>query len=264
MKIIAILFLSFLFISCEDTSTVDNDLSFEEFVVIRSELKANDFFKGVSITRTLLINEKYDIKKAEIKTATAFLKVNGVQVIPLHYTDEGIYKPLYDLLIYSENSYELFAEINGNSVYGFTRVPEPPDLDDASYSGTNYITADVIARPNEVYGAVWAIGTSAENTIKGNNFFSIVPGYTINTPLLISLRTEEIPEEYRDQFYRANTYVQIYAFDQPYLDYFKTKLNNQPLENSFTGSSGPVAWNVKGDNVIGLFIGLAEGGFVKP
>jgi hypothetical protein len=74
MKIIAILFLSFLFISCEDTSTVDNDLSFEEFVVIRSELKANDFFKGVSITRTLPINEKYDIKKAEIKLPLHFLR----------------------------------------------------------------------------------------------------------------------------------------------------------------------------------------------
>jgi hypothetical protein len=262
MKIILIISLSFLLLSCEDTNVIGNDLLFEEYTVIRSELKANNIFEGVSITKTLPLDEKYDIAKAEIKNAEVILKVDGVQVIPLHYTGEGLYKPLYTVRIKPGITYELFVEINGKSVYGFTRVPEVPEIEDASFFENSYITADINAKPNEVYGAVWVINPSSP--IKGNNFFSIVPTTKTDSSGIISLRTDEIPEEYRSQLFRERTFIQTYAFDQQYLDYFKTKFNNLPLENSFTGSSGPVAWNVKGEKVIGLFIGLAEGELVKP
>jgi hypothetical protein len=265
MKIIFAIALSFLLFSCEDVNIVENDLNYEEFIVIRSELKAAKFYEGVSITRTLPLSEGYDFSKAEINDANAFVKVNKVQVVPLHYTNNGIYKPLYDLPINPGNTYELFAEVNGKPVYSITRVPEIPTVKGASYQSGSYLTAEVNAKPHEVYGAVWAIVNIPEPpSLTGEDFFSIAPTVDIDYPIDVAVRTEDIPEEYRNEFYREKTYIKIYAFDLPYLDYFKTKFNNRVSEDSFTGSSGPVAWNVQGEKVIGLFIGSAEGGFIKP
>ena len=54
----------------------------------------------------------YNIKQAELKNVTAYLIKNEVQVIPLHYTSDGLYKSLYEFYVREGESYELVAESN--------------------------------------------------------------------------------------------------------------------------------------------------------
>ncbi len=265
IKLFLFAFLAMLIYGCQDTDIVDSPAEFKEYIVIRSELKANTMFQGVQITRTLHFNEAYSIDKAEIQNADVYLKVNGYQVIPLHYTTEGIYKSIYDVYISSEYVYELFGKVGGKSIYAETRVPGVPEVQDASYQSDLYLTANVLSKPNEVYGAVWAIVRNPSNPPEvSDNFFSIVPLVYNVDEVSVSLRSGEIPENLRTFVLRSSTYIRVTAFDEPYLEYFKTKNNDQPVDNVFLSGTGPVAWNVRGENVIGMFIGSAEGSLISP
>lgn len=248
------------FESCENDVVVESTFQHTEYIVVQGILINDSLFSGVSFKKTLPINEVYSNEKAEIKDASAYLKINGAQVIPLHYSSNGIYKSFYDLTIESGNTYELFAKVEGKSVYSKTFVPEKPVVKSAVYQNNFFITADIIPKQNEAYGAAWIIGNNSN--IKSDDFYTIENENTDNPTLAI--RTKDIPEEYRTSFYISSTYIKVYSFDSAFETYFKTKGNNKPIDNSLIQSGGAVAWNVYGENVIGLFIGLAEGDLVKP
>lgn len=265
LKIILLFFSSLLLSNCEDISVVDNNIQYEEYTVVRSELKANTKFEGVQITKTLPLDEAYDIKKAEIKDALVYLKINGVQIVPLHFTDEGIYKPLYDISITPGYTYELIGNISDKSIYGITRVPEVPNVQNVSLQSGMYLTANVTSKPNEVYGAVWAIIKNPNQSPEtSDNFFSVVPTVFRPSERIVTVRTTEIPENLRTVFLRGSTYIRVTAFDSAYLDYFKTSNNDQPPDNAFVSGGGPVGWNVQGKKVIGMFIGTNVGSLISP
>jgi hypothetical protein len=52
--------------------------------------------------------------------------------------------------------------------------------------------------------------------------------------------------------------MEIYSFDKAYLKYYNSKGNQQIINNTFIQGGGSVVWNVFGDDVIGLFIGVAK------
>jgi hypothetical protein len=265
IKIILLFFFSFLISSCEDTNIVDSNVQYIEYLVVHSELKANTEYDGVRITKTLPLEESYDINKAEIKDATVHLKVNGIQVIPLHYMKEGIYKPLYDLIISPGYTYELIGNIGNKSIYGITRVPEVPNVRDVSFQSNTYLTASVTSKPDEVYGAAWTIPRGQNQPPEvSDNFFSIVPTVYKSYEPRVAVRTTDIPENLRTPFLTGSTYIRVTAFDKPYLDYFKTKNNDQQFDNIFVSGGGAVGWNVQGEKVIGMFIGTAEGNLILP
>src|ERR1039458_1700059 len=87
----------FILVSCEKTQIVESDVPNQNYIVVNSELDAESLFKGVIFTKTLPLGVPYDIKEAELKDVTAYIKINGVQVIPLHYLHDGVYVPLYEL-----------------------------------------------------------------------------------------------------------------------------------------------------------------------
>ncbi len=66
-----------LFSTCEKVGVVDSDISYRKYIVVRAELKAYSPFEGVSFTKTLPLDETYDISKAELKDVAAYLKING-------------------------------------------------------------------------------------------------------------------------------------------------------------------------------------------
>jgi hypothetical protein len=266
LKIILLFLSSFLLSNCEDISVVDNNIQYVEYTVVRSELKANTKFEGVQITRTLPLDEAYNINKAEIKNALVFLKINGVQIVPLHFTGEGIYKPLYnDLFINPGYTYELIGNIGNKSIYGITRVPEAPNVQNVSLQSDKYLTANVTLRADEVYGAVWVIINDPNQAPEtSDNFFSVVPTVFKPSDRTVAVRTTEIPENLRTVFLRNSTYIRVTAFDKAYLDYFKTSNNDQPSDNAFVSGGGPVGWNVQGEKVIGMFIGKTEGSLISP
>jgi hypothetical protein len=264
-EFIRTIFFSILFVGCENIDIVDTSAEFTEYLVVRAELKANTNFEGVQITKTLPLDEAFSINKAEIRNAAVQLKVNGHQVIPLHYTNEGIYKSIYDVQIVSGYNYELIAKVGEKSIYGNTRVPEVPDVQNISFESEFYLTANVTSKPNEVYGAVWAIVRNPNEPPEiSDNFFSIVPTIFKTIEPRVAIRTTEIPENLRTQSLRNSTFIKVTAFDSPYLDYFKTRNNDQPVNNAFVSGGGAVGWNVQGDKVIGMFIGIADGNLMLP
>jgi hypothetical protein len=249
--------LTVLLSGCEQIDDVEIEISHQEFIVVQAELKNGYVFDGISFTRTLPLGEVYDIKKAEIKNAEAYLVINGLQVVPVHYTTNGIYKPLTDLLIRG-NTYELFAKIDGKEIYSKTKVPLRPEPSDIHFEN-DYISANILTETNAVYGAIWIIQASAANVIsKAEDFYSVTQPINVGASEIV-VRTQEINSQYTTSTYRDLTYIKVYAFDKPYFEFFKSRRNNIPVNNTFTQGGGAVAWNVYGEKVIGLFIGISEG-----
>ncbi|MGE5457434.1 MAG: DUF4249 family protein [Methanococcaceae archaeon] len=251
---------------CEQTQTLEPESEFKEKIVVFANLTEGVIFTGVTFTRTLPLNTVYDIKNAELINVTAYLKINGLRIIPLHYTKEGIYLPQNVLSISSGDTYELFATYNGQSIYSKTTIPGTPVVTNSSLIADKFIEASVIPKDNEVYGAVYIISGNTPGTVIASapDFYEIIYPSKINRPPEIILRTVDIPEVYRTDSYKAKTYLRVKAFDKQYYDYYKTRSGNQQVNNSFTQGGGQVLWNVYGRNVIGLFIGSSEGSLIKP
>jgi len=264
MKFIFVL-ISLVFISlvsgCESEEIVNVDLVYEEYTVVQAELIPGKHFPGVRFTRTLPLGVPYNIKDAEIKNITAYLRLNGVQVIPINYTDDGLYKPLYNFYINEGDTYELFAEQDDKFIYSITKIPLKPEVNSPNYDRNDYhLYADVNVKSNEVYAALWIVTTG--NAIQAEDFFSVSSSGSQNS--IVRVRTSPLPEEYVSGIYLGNRMIQVYALDKSYKDYFYTRNSGQQLNDPFIqGTGGVVEWNVKGDKVIGLFIGVTPGDIIE-
>jgi len=263
MKRIIYLLVSLFFISCENSEEVELQIADDEYIVVQAILPENEIFQGVSITKTLPLNEPYDIKKAEITDAEVYLKINGVQIIPLHYESDGIYKPKYQIRIKPKSVYKLFAEVNGKKIYSISQIPQNPEVVSVGYTDSKYLTASIRTKVNESYGAIWVIQSSVTSILaQSEDFFSVEAGNDVDQ--LINVRTQEIPSKYANSSFEDILYIKVYSFDKSYLEFFKSKNNNRAITNVFSQGSGSVAWNVYGEKVIGLFIGMNEGILIKP
>jgi hypothetical protein len=258
-----VVLISLIYFGCEDSEIVDVDVEYKEYIVVRGELLADSIFTGVTFTKTLPLDVTFDIKKAELADVFAYIKVNGVQVIPLHYNADGVYKPLYNFRIHSSTNYELFAIVGDKSIYASTYVPEVPRIDNTVFHDNEYVDVSIASKPNECYGSVYFISPSSSGSVsRSTDFHSIVEAPNSEFNDIVLSRTQEIPEQYQTEFYRSVTYVQVYSFDKAYSDYFKTRGNNEPITNSYIQGGDAIAWNVSGDDVIGLFIGKNKSSIV--
>ncbi|MGE5441348.1 MAG: hypothetical protein ACM3UR_15955 [Bacteroidota bacterium] len=261
--VLAIALLSFA--GCEKTETLEPDSIYKEKTVVFSSLKSDSLFQGVTFTRTLPLNTEFDIKKAELKDVTAYLKINGVSIIPIIYTADGIYKPRDLMMIHSGDVYELFAKYGEKSIYARTRIPVKPSVFSATLVNSKYIEARIAPRENEAYAAAWFITGANQYSYSGlaTDFFEVYKTPE-NPPASVSIRTMDIPEDYRTDNLAGKTYLKVISFDNGFYDYFRTRGNNQQVHNSFTQGGSQVIWNVYGTDVIGMFIGSASGELVKP
>jgi len=255
VKYLIIIPFIFVLISCEKTGIVDSDLPLQNVVVVCGELNPDATFEGVAFTKLLPVGIPYDIKKAELKDVIAYIRIDNAKIIPLHYAGDGVYKPLYGLFIQAGSVYELFAEWEGNIIYSSTKVPFPPEVNNVSYnSDGNSLQADVNTRAGEVYGAIWVIGFTSE---QANTFpFLGIPDAGKSN---ITVSTTEIPAKYSDKYYNGSRNIQVFSYDNQYTAYFNSAKVNVPLGNAFFQNGGETGWNVLGDNVIGMFIGVGKG-----
>ncbi len=251
---------------CENVTEISPDINYQEYIVVRAQLKAYSLFEGVSFTKTLPLNENYDINKAELNNVTAYLKVDGIRIITLRYLKNGLYTPLDSIFIVPGSTYELFAQYNNTNIYAVTKVPQLPRITHAVLLNNKFIEITLRPYPDEVYGAGWEI----YNAVTNNLFDESTDFQTIVRPQQIDLQsnqmvvdTKDLPDNYTSGGYSNLMYAQVYAFDSPYLKYFISKNNNQPTENIFAQGGDQVSWNVQGENVIGLFIGLAVVKYIK-
>ena len=254
-KYLIIVPLVFILLSCEKTQVVESDVSYQTFAVVSCELNSESLFTGVNFTKTLPIGTPYDIKAAELKDVLAYIRINGVQIIPLHYVSDGLYMPLYELYIQSGNTYELFAEWEGKVIYSSSKVPSPPEINNVNYNaGGKNLGANIKAAPGEVYGAIWIIGNGIEKASSFPNLSTPVPE-AVN----INVITSEIPDKYSGSDYNGMRNIQVFSYDKQYTAYFNSVKMNVPLGNAFLQNGGTTGWNVLGNNVIGMFIGVGKG-----
>lgn len=248
---------SLFFTGCDKVEVITPDTSFKENVVVRAELLAGVNFTGVRFTKTLPLDVAYSISAAELKNVTAYLKINNTQIVPLHYTNNGLYKPLYNLKIKYGTTYELFATYNNKPIYSKTRVPDNLNVINVIYRDEFFLQGEVIANKDEAYGAAWVIPTFNTPNIIADDFYSIVK--LLNNNLnKVTVRTKVIPVQYRSNIIKRLIEIKVYAFDKAYADYFNTKSNGKSVEDAFVHGGNNIAWNVEGENAIGLFIGSAH------
>jgi len=256
-----LLILILLFTACQSEDILTPEDTYEEFTVVQAEIIAGKYFPSVRFTKTLPLGIPYDINKAELKNVTSYLVKNEVQVIPLIYTSKGLYKPLYDFYVEEGETYELFAEYNKKFIYGKTIIPYAPEIKSVYYDGAGYfLSAEIKAKVNEVYCALWIIS--------GNPPGMADDFYTVTTPAATSLttvgvRTSTFPDEYRSPVYSNYRYIQVFSYDKSFRNYFYSRSSGSEINDPFIQGGGAIEWNMQGDKVIGMFVGVAIGDIVK-
>jgi hypothetical protein len=251
--ILCLLILLIVTTSCENEQVVEVDVAHNEFTVVQSELRLDRLFPGVRFTRTLPIGVPYDIKQAELKNITAYVRIDSLQVIPLHYTSDGIYNPLYEFYVEAGSFYELFAEHDDTYIYAKTVIPEKPLVVSTHYSiNENYLQAAVKPYRNEVYAALWAI--SSTPFIKADDYFSVSVPTEYYTNSTVDVRTSPLPTDYN-----GSRFIQVVSFDKSFKNYFQSRTSGQAIDDTFVQGGGSAEWNVQGDKVIGMFIGVSIG-----
>ncbi len=253
-----ILFCLFFVLSgCENEELLNPELIYKEQVVVHCQILPENSFPGVSLTRTLPLDVIFDIDLAEIKDAEMYLRVDGFNVIPLHYTENGMYMPLYDFTPNENEYYELFGQWNGYSFYAKTKVPVEPTVNSVNINlGDYYSEANVSTFPDEVYAALWAVDKGTFETAPDFYNVSVPEEYSVNSSIVV--RTASYPAEYQSSDYNGRRYIRVYSFDSSFDDYFNTKIHNKEINNPYVQGSGNTIWNIEGNDVIGMFIGMNE------
>ena len=255
-KISILLFL--LFTACENEELLNVDSAYKELLVVQSEIIPDFNFPGVRLTKTLPLGVSYDINLSEIKDATMYLRIDSIRIVPLHYTSEGLYKPLYDLLVSSGEYYELFGERDNQTFYARTKIPYPPNLKNVFFDIGEYNAGAVIyPLKGESYTALWKVNIGT--FISPTDFFNVSVSENVVVGSTVSVRAAAYPPEYQTNAYNGKRYIQVYSFDASFEKYFITKSGNQVINNPYVQGTGSTDWNVEGRDVIGMFIGYSKG-----
>ncbi len=247
-----------IFTSCENEELLNIDSAYKELLVVQSEIIPDFNFPGVRITKTLPLGVLYHINLLEIKDATLYLRIDSIKIIPLHYTHDGLYKSLYDFVVSPGEYYELFGERGSQTFYAKTKIPNKPSVKNIFFNtGGYYASAEVYSFKDECYAALWKVGIGT--LITSDDFFNVSVTENIIAGSTVSVRAATYPQEYQSIAYDGKRYIQVYSFDASFEKYFVTKSGNQVINNPYIQGTGNTDWNVKGTNVIGMFIGVAKG-----
>jgi len=258
---ISLTFFILVLAACESEEILSPEEVFVEYTVVQAEIHPNAIFPAVRITKTLPLGIPYRIEDAELKYVTAYLVKNEVQVIPLLYTSDGLYKPRYELYVQEGETYELYAERDGKFIYGRTTIPYKPEVTAANYNTSDYfLDANILTKLDEVYGALWII--SAFPPAKADDFYTVTSPSS-STNMDIAVRTSSIPEEFRAPAYSESRFIQVFSFDKSFRDYFYSRTSGQEITDPYIQGGGKVEWNMQGDKVIGMFIGVTPGDIIK-
>ena len=214
---------------CDKVDVIEPVNIYKENVVVRAELIAGQVFNGVLFTKTLPVGATYSITIAGLRDIEAYIKVNGSQVIPLHYTGNGLFKPLYDYKIVPGHYAELFANHYGDPIYAKTYVPEVPIINSVSYRYESYFfEGSVLGKGNEAYGAFWVYANGSSSEITADDFYSIEALPDVLNIGDVTVRTQPVPEQYRAGGNFSNLSMKVYSFDKAFQKYSKQKAMVKP------------------------------------
>ncbi len=255
-KVLLLTFIIFSFISCQETEIINLELPYVDVTVIYGEIPLESAFKGIWITRTLPLNSSYKIEEGEITNAVAYLKMNNLEIIPLSYEADGCYLPFNTIYPASGQYYELFIDIEGKKFYGKSVIPFQPMARKVALND-KIINVEIIGKPDESYGALWAYINSDDRIIlQADDFHSIVDSKGDNQ--IVDIRTQTIPDSVFENTQQNHLKVIVYAFGKNFGDYYNSRAKNSSIENSLTQGGSPIYTNISGDKVIGAFTGSAK------
>jgi len=260
-KIIFVLVISIAIYSCSD-QIVDNDLSFNEKVVVRSLLEAGKPIE-VYFGKTFSPNTEFDPGKSFLEDVIVSIK-NGSKTYSLEHVGDGIYLN-NNLTAINGEEYSLTAVWSGDTIKAQTYIPFSTTFQKAQLQSEISATGDSVfylqgyltPRENAVYGATWSV-LNALDTIRVED--DVIPNLVrekdANLAGLLLIRTRAIPRNLVRQ-YRNSLFIRIHAFDEVFYNYFITQDANNASTNIFSQSGINLRWNVTG-NAIGLFIGKSD------
>lgn len=252
-----LLIILLLLLGCEEEQTVEIELPIEDYYVVSSEVEAGSEFVDVKISKTVPISSDIGSANTIIDSAVVYILLNNVRVLPLQFNAETeSYRNKEDLNIDAGSFLELFINIGGTEIYSFTSIPEEAITASPRLNGNNQIEISINSKKETVYGAIWWAKEADEPLKKAVTFPELFKSeleevLTVNTGIVNPdiLRSPTLD----------SLYIQVISFDAQYLDYYNTKENNKPIEDVFSDGGGSVRWNVKGKNVIGMFVGTNYG-----
>lgn len=243
------------FTGCENEEILTADSDYKEYIVVQAQIEANKFFPSVRFTKTLPLGVPYTIEDSELTSVIAYIRRNGVQIISLVYSSEGLYKPLSNIFVVEGETYELFAMYGGTYIYSKTIIPYKPEIERTFYDSNRHrLNAEVKAKIGEVYAAVWSISTTP--AVIAKDYYSISSGEAGSST---TIATSSLPEVYRSNIYSNSRYIRVDAFDETFKEYFNSRTSGNEINDPFVQGGGEIIWNVQGNNTIGLFIGIAKG-----
>jgi len=260
-SLILLLLLGILLSSCKDNTVVDNDLGYQEQLIVRSILTAGDSIT-VYFGRSLPLQQAFDSSKANLENVFAYITHNNKNDT-MHYIGNGIYQ-CKSLIAQNGESYSLFAKWNNHIVHSKTSVPFTATFQNAKLD-TVIVNNDISCiiqgvltpRTGAVYGATWSIISSNPSFVLEDSVISNLAreqDKDLLGNLLISTRSMPI-ELVRK--WRSNLFIRVHAFDEQIYNFFITQDANNASDNIFGNTGINLRWNVTGDG-IGMFIGRTD------
>jgi hypothetical protein len=247
-------------LACEQ-EIVENDLSFQEKLVVRSILTAGNLIE-VYFGRTLPLNIPFDPEKANLSDVFAYVKNNNT-IDTLIHTGSGIYRTS-SMIARNGEEFEMFAEWNNKTAFAVTQVPfsttfQNGRLVEENVNGetTFYIQGLLDPRPGAVYGATWSIINSVENYRLEDSVISVLLRESDkNLQNRLTIKSRDINPELVQQW-RNSFFIRVHAFDEEFYNFFITQDANNATNNVFSQSGINLRWNIEGD-AIGMFIGKSD------
>ena len=252
----------FIIFSCDD-QVVENDLSFEEKVVVRSLLEAGKPVE-VYFGKTFPPNREFNPSEGYLDNVEVSVVGLNDKLFELKHKGNGVYTN-EELIAINGIDYELKATWQGDSILAKTYIPFSTTFQKAQIAtevdenaDTSYFLQGFLSpRENAVYGGTWVI-LDAEDTlrIEDDVIPNLVREQDANLAGLLLIRTREIPQELVEK-YENSLFIRVHAFDEVFYNYFITQDANNASTNIFSQSGINLRWNVEG-NAIGLFIGKSD------
>lgn len=252
LKSIKIIIIIYLLISCEDVGIIEETPPFEKLIVVNGQLTQNSTLPIISITKSAPLKSTNQ-NDFYLENVTAYIRINELKIYPLEYIGNGNYSPTSTIEIDADYYCEFFCDIDGEKIYAETIIPRIPTLHKVDIN-EGVIQIQIKPQENVVYSAQYFY-SNYNATIYEEDFSTVFgPSEDINNNLILT--TSKISDSVLTDP-NVSIGVMVFAWDESFKAYYKTKDKNKAIDDIFSEGGGLVNWNIEADNAIGMFIGYS-------
>lgn len=261
-KILLLIVITSVYLTSCDDLTVENDLSYEEKMVVRSVVSAGKPIE-LFLARTTPPNSAYDTASSYINNAVVIVSSPTISDT-LKYQGAGKY---VSSRMNARNGEEYTMNILSGEkrAVAETQVPFTTTFQagrlltriEANGDTSYYIEGVLTPRPGAVYGVTWSIIDGLTSTVIEDTVLNQLNREQDKTLLgHLVVRTRTLPPALVKQ-YRNSLFIRVHAFDEKFYKFFITQDANNASTNIFSQSGTALRWNVSGD-AIGMFVGKSD------